>query len=402
MAQGSHQNIDDLGAVAEAHADLPVEPATPPPGIEGAGMVEQLREMQAIMKQLQQENERFKFLFTGDKYEAMPEQKPEEMPEHVYLTPKKSAPPQAETPTPWKQGWGDPWWRSRPDPWTYSKSASPPDPSGGWKSASPPEPEPSGDWQKQPWCQPASQQMTGEWQRQPWCQPASQHQTAWTTTPQSWEWPQAGRNQWHGSGWGWASYCANGWNDLKESNSYYANGWNDLKEIHHQDMRAPDTYNGDITLWKAWSKAFERYLRRRDPRWPSLLEKVQELKGKPVTEEDEKKWAGELGIYNMAQFKHHLIQYLEAFTDKDAKGIVNACGERNALDAWRQLAERGFSLRPSHVHELIRSAVFPRVAVQPRELEMAIATWEKGVQIYENKVTKHFVEVFSKIIKIFW
>ena len=224
-------------------------------------MVEQLREMQAIMKQLQQENERFKLLFTGDKYEAMPEQKPEEMPEHVYLTPKKSAPPQAETPTPWKQGWGDPWWRSRPDPWTYSKSASPPDPSGGWKSASPPEPEPSGDWQKQPWCQPASQQMTGEWQRQPWCQPASQHQTAWTTTPQSWEWPQAGRNQWHGSGWGWTSY--------------YANGWNDLKEIHHKDLKAPDTYNGDITLWKAWSKAFERYLRRRDPRWPSLLEKVQ-------------------------------------------------------------------------------------------------------------------------------
>ena len=297
MAQGSHQNIDDLGAVAEAHADLPVEPATPPPGIEGAAMVEQLREMQAIMKQLQQENERFKLLFTGDKYEAMPEQKPEEMPEHVYLTPKKSAPPQAETPTPWKQGWGDPWWRSRPDPWTYSKSASPPDPSGGWKSASPPEPEPSGDWQKQPWCQPASQQMTGEWQRQPWCQPASQHQTAWTTTPQSWEWPQAGRNQWHGSGWGWTSYYANGWNDLKESNSYYANGWNDLKEIHHKDLKAPDTYNGDITLWKAWSKAFERYLRRRDPRWPSLLEKVQELKGKPVTEEDQKKWLGELCIY---------------------------------------------------------------------------------------------------------
>ena len=58
MAQGSHQNIDDLGAVAEAHADLPVEPATPLPGIEGAAMVEQLREMQAIMKQLQQENQR--------------------------------------------------------------------------------------------------------------------------------------------------------------------------------------------------------------------------------------------------------------------------------------------------------------------------------------------------------
>ena len=86
----------------------------------------------------------------------------------------------------------------------------------------------------------------------------------------------------------------------------------------------------------------------------------------------------------MAQFKDHLIQYLEAFTSKDAKSIVDACGERNALDAWRQLAERGFSLRPTHVHELMRAAVFPRAMVQPKELEMAVATWEKDVQIYET------------------
>ena len=111
---------------------------------------------------------------------------------------------------------------------------------------------------------------------------------------------------------------------------------------------------------------------------------MQELKGKPVAEEYEKKWAGELSIYDMAQFKDHLIQYLEAFTSKDAKSIVDACGERNALDAWRQLAERGFSLRPTHVHELMRAAVFPRAMVQPKELEMAVATWEKDVQIYET------------------
>ena len=110
---------------------------------------------------------------------------------------------------------------------------------------------PSGGWQDQAWCQPASP----TWQQQPWCQPASQ-------------------NQWQGSGWGWTNYSDNGWNDLKESNSYYgyyANGWSDLKEIHHKDLKAPDTYSGDITQWKAWSRAFERYLRRRDPRWPGLL-----------------------------------------------------------------------------------------------------------------------------------
>jgi hypothetical protein len=232
-----------------------------------------LEQMQAKMEQLKQENERFKILFAGDQSDAQP-------PEH-FRTPQKAtaAIPQAEIPTPWLGG----------------SVAHTPRSLDVLQIASSPEPTPNSGWQSQPWCQPASEAWNSwasvEGQKQPWCQPASQ-------------------NQWQGSGWGWTNYSDNGWIDLKESNSYhgyYANGWSDLKEIHHKDLKAPDTYSGDITQWKAWSRAFESYLRRRDTRWPGLLEKVQELKGKPVTEEYEKKWAWELGIYDMAQFKDHLI-----------------------------------------------------------------------------------------------
>ena len=101
------------------------------------------------------------------------------------------------------------------------------------------------------------------------------------------------------------------------------------------------------------------------------------------TDEDEKKWAWELYIYDIEEFKDQLTQYLEGFTTSDAKGIVEACGEHNALDAWRQMAERGFSLRPNHVHELMKKAVFPKAAVQIKDLEMAIAAWEKDVWTYE-------------------
>ena len=52
-----------------------------------------------------------------------------------------------------------------------------------------------------------------------------------------------------------------------------------------------------------WSKAFARYLRRRDERWPELLDKIQGIKGKPVTAEDEKEWAWDLSVYNLDQFK---------------------------------------------------------------------------------------------------
>ena len=64
-----------------------------------------------------------------------------------------------------------------------------------------------------------------------------------------------------------------------------------------KDLKPPEAYGGNIDKWKEWSKSFMRYLRRRDRRWPDLLEKVQELKGKPVTNEDEKKWAWEVYIY---------------------------------------------------------------------------------------------------------
>ena len=126
-----------------------------------------------------------------------------------------------------------------------------------------------------------------------------------------------------------------------------------------------------------------RYLRRKDWRWPGLLEKIQELKGRPVTEQDEKQWAWALSIRNMEEFKDQLNEYPEAFTDGIAKGVVIACGEHNALDAWRQMAERGFSMRPIHVHELMKLALFPKTAVQAKDLEMAIASWERDVHTFE-------------------
>ena len=53
------------------------------------------------------------------------------------------------------------------------------------------------------------------------------------------------------------------------------------------------------------------------------------------------------------------------------------------LDAWRQLAERGLFLRSTHVHDIMKSTALPRAAVQPKELEIAIAVLENDVHMYE-------------------
>ena len=76
-----------------------------------------------------------------------------------------------------------------------------------------------------------------------------------------------------------------------------------MKPPDRKDVKGPEIYSGDITRWMQWSKAFARYLRRRDERWPELLDKIQGLKGKPVTAEDEKEWARDLSVYNLDQFK---------------------------------------------------------------------------------------------------
>ena len=78
--------------------------------------------------------------------------------------------------------------------------------------------------------------------------------------------------------------------------------------------------------------------------------------------EDEKWWAWELNLGDIRQYKDFLNEYLLSFTDGTAREIVNACGELNALDAWRQLTERGDSLRPTHVKALQKTALYPREA----------------------------------------
>ena len=66
-----------------------------------------------------------------------------------------------------------------------------------------------------------------------------------------------------------------------------------------------------------------------------------------------------------------------------ARGIVEACGEHSALDAWRQLSERGHSLRPTHMNAFMKKVFWPRDAVQAKDLEMVA---KKRVSMTHRKV----------------
>ena len=41
-------------------------------------------------------------------------------------------------------------------------------------------------------------------------------------------------------------------------------------------------------------------------------------------------------------------------------------------------------MKPTHIHELMKLAIFLKTAVQAKDLEMAIASWEKDVHTFET------------------
>ena len=87
---------------------------------------------------------------------------------------------------------------------------------------------------------------------------------------------------------------------------------------------------------------------------------------------------------NIHRYKDQLSQFLDSYIKDLARNIADACGEHNVLDAWRQLAERGHSWRPSHIKGLMKKAMWPRDAVASKDLEQAIANLEKDVQLWED------------------
>ena len=114
----------------------------------------------------------------------------------------------------------------------------------------------------------------------------------------------------------------------------------------------------------------------------AFLDAIEALRGKPVTELNEKEWDATLGLGGIHRYKDQLSMHLEQCTKGNARRIVATCGERNALDAWRQLADRGCSMRLQNVHILLKRAMYPKKDVNNKDLEASIADWERDLEIH--------------------
>ena len=122
-----------------------------------------------------------------------------------------------------------------------------------------------------------------------------------------------------------------------------------------KDVDKPKVYDGNAAVWRLWNVSFKRLLRRNGERWRTLLEAVEQLKGRPVEAVDEAQWwtALRLGPSPMGHWKAQLNEYLETFSKGLAREVVDSSGEHGALDAWGSLADRAHSLREEHLQHLL-------------------------------------------------
>ena len=132
------------------------------------------------------------------------------------------------------------------------------------------------------------------------------------------------------------------------------------------------------------SKSLKKFLRRTKTQWAGIFEKIEGLRGKPVTAAHELEWAAQIDLGDMTQWKEQLQDALESYTIGLARKLVDSCGETKSFDCWRQMTDRGDSLRPAHANALRTKAFGPPKAVPAKELEATIALWDADVARYER------------------
>lgn len=149
-----------------------------------------------------------------------------------------------------------------------------------------------------------------------------------------------------------------------------------LRPIHPKDVDKPEKYGGSVDDWLQWSTTFKQFLDGKDPRWEPLLEEVKKLRSKPVMGVSEQNWQA---MSRQGRLSTSRSSSTRTSSTRAVRAVVEAVDVHGALDVWRQLADKGHSQRETHAMALRKKAYSPRKAVQSKDLEVAIAHWEKDV-----------------------
>ena len=68
------------------------------------------------------------------------------------------------------------------------------------------------------------------------------------------------------------------------------------------------------------------------------------------------------------------------------------------LDAWRIIADRGNSQRPELLHAKLSKIISPKKAVASKDVERAIAEWERDIEIYRSSKPEYIMEADQRLM----
>ena len=159
----------------------------------------------------------------------------------------------------------------------------------------------------------------------------------------------------------------------------------DLKDIDKKDVAPPVKYRGDAASWRHWYTKFTTFLARRDSRWGVLLAVVRKHSTNPYTDAYVQGLFALVSVKSEAlvsKFKHQLYEYLETYTDGLTHSMVMSGGPMNAVEAFRQLCDEGFSARDRNLRKEYRKVAHPKQATFDG-LKRAILDWENELAQYE-------------------
>ena len=225
--------------------------------------------------------------------------------------------------------------------------------------------------------------MTADpWTQKGWVEQSWGHGNSWSTQDAGWQHHGGANEKW--------STHRHGWNDRNPSRDQ---SWGPPKHsLDRKDVAKPEPYDGDITKWVHWRSTFSRFLERQDDRWPSILKRIEEHKGKMISEDDEWQIDKEFNCWGIRPFKQQLLGALESYTSGETRRVVHLAEERGILSCWSRMADKGHSLRDKHVVGMRRRVMAPRTNVPAKDLELAILTWETEVLRFEEAADETFDE----------
>ena len=143
----------------------------------------------------------------------------------------------------------------------------------------------------------------------------------------------------------------------------------------------------------SWSDSFKDHLNIKDPRWKKLLNLAENMRRVPITEEKEKAWDKEFNFGGIHIFKTRLHMYFKQYLKGAIRSeVVDTCGENRVLDAWRIMADRGCSFNEESLHAKLSKIIAPKKAVSAKDVERAIAEWEREIEVYRLAIPNYVMD----------